>query len=74
MDLRTLEGAGTRTQARCPQCAASGPSLAGLTPHFISLRCADCGEVWMVRERRTSPRASIPDRGEGDEATAVTDS
>jgi hypothetical protein len=37
---------------RCPECAATSPSVEALSSHFVSLHCMNCGEVWLVRERR----------------------
>lgn len=68
MDPRTIEAASTTVPTRCPECAGSGVSLAGVTPHFVSLRCTGCGEVWLVRERRKLPRASAG-RIHGDAST-----
>jgi len=36
----------------CPECGATSPSVAALSLHFVSLHCTNCGEVWLVRERR----------------------
>ena len=48
--------ASTPSVAQCPQCAATATAVASLTPHFVSLRCTQCGEVWLLRERRKSLR------------------
>lgn len=37
---------------QCPECAATSPTVAALSSHFVSLHCMNCGEVWLVRERR----------------------
>ena len=37
---------------RCPECRATSPTIAALSSHFVSLHCLQCGEVWLVRERR----------------------
>jgi predicted RNA-binding Zn-ribbon protein involved in translation (DUF1610 family) len=36
----------------CPECGAASPTVAALSLHFVSLHCTNCGEVWLVRERR----------------------
>ena len=41
-----------RSVGRCPECSATEAAIAAFTEHFVSLRCTQCGEVWMVRERR----------------------
>ena len=45
-----------RSAEHCARCAATASAVAALTAHFVSLRCTHCGEIWLVRERRRSPR------------------
>lgn len=40
---------------QCPECGATSPTVAALSQHFVSLHCVNCGEVWLVRERRSLP-------------------
>lgn len=40
----------------CPRCDTTSVTTATLTPHFVSLRCARCGEAWVILERRRLPR------------------
>ncbi len=43
-----------RGGVHCPECGATPSTVAELSVHFVSLRCVECGEVWLVRERRPS--------------------
>lgn len=37
---------------QCPRCEATAAKAATLTDRFVYLRCSDCGEVWVIPERR----------------------
>ncbi len=41
-----------RSVEPCPECTATAAVIAARSAHFVSLRCTECGEVWLVRERR----------------------
>lgn len=41
---------------QCPKCDAQAAKAATLTGRFVYLRCSDCGEVWVIPERRKIPR------------------
>ncbi len=45
---------------RCPKCADGSVKAATLTERYVYLRCAACGEVWVIPERRQIRRPSIP--------------
>lgn len=45
---------------RCPKCAEVPVKAATLTDRFVYLRCATCGEVWVIPERRQLRRSGIP--------------
>ena len=45
-----------RSIGQCPKCNAQAVTAATLTARFVSLRCSDCGEVWVIPERRQFPR------------------
>jgi hypothetical protein len=61
MDFRALDSPVASSREHCPRCAGTVTAVAALTIHFVSLRCVQCGEVWMVRQRRQalgdSPRS-----------------
>jgi hypothetical protein len=40
----------------CPKCDAKAAKAATLTERFVYLRCGDCGEVWVIPERREFSR------------------
>ena len=42
-------------RATCPVCAGTRVGAASLADRFVYLRCADCGEVWSIVERRHDP-------------------
>ncbi len=44
----------------CPKCDAKAAKAATLTKRFVYLRCQDCGEVWVIPERREFPRWRRP--------------
>ena len=44
---------------RCPKCADAPVKAATLTDRFVYLRCAACGEVWVIPERRQIRRATV---------------
>ncbi len=52
-DTATVRDVGTQ---QCPKCDSKAAKAATLTPHFAYLRCSDCGEVWVISERREFPR------------------
>jgi hypothetical protein len=46
-------------RATCPACEGTRVGAASLADRFVYLRCADCGEVWSILERRTIPRTPV---------------
>ena len=44
---------------QCPKCADASVKAATLTDRFVYLRCAACGEVWVIPERRQIRRAVV---------------
>jgi hypothetical protein len=46
-------------RATCPACDGTRVGAASLADRFVYLRCADCGEVWSILERRTIPRTTV---------------
>lgn len=48
---------------QCPKCAGASVKAATLTDRFVYLRCAACGEVWVIPERRQLRRSGIPASG-----------
>lgn len=44
---------------RCPKCADASVKAATLTDRFVYLRCAACGEVWVIPERRQIRRTIV---------------
>jgi hypothetical protein len=49
----------TAPRATCPVCAGTRVGAASLADRFVYLRCADCGEVWSIIERRSLPRTTV---------------
>jgi uncharacterized Zn finger protein len=41
---------------QCPKCDTMSVKAATLTERFVYLRCEQCGEVWVIPERRQFPR------------------